>query len=226
MAAPLSARRVLFPTFAFNLEVARAPMVTQEAMIAEMRLQWWRDALDEIVKGQEVRAHEVATLLAQAISTQGAEALDRLVAARRWDIYRDPFEDEVHFDGYLRATGGALLWAQALALGVDNEHEENVLALGEASALARFFVAVPGLKALGKTPLLTPDPDWIAGKAQRALAIYAKALVELKPLRCPAFLDTVTAPLVLKRILKAPERVSDGSCDISPFRKRWALLRG
>ncbi|MCB1311397.1 MAG: squalene/phytoene synthase family protein, partial [Sedimentitalea sp.] len=45
MAAPVAARRVLFPLYAFNLEVARAPWVTQEPVIAEMRLQWWRDAL-------------------------------------------------------------------------------------------------------------------------------------------------------------------------------------
>ncbi|TNF18762.1 MAG: phytoene synthase, partial [Rhodobacteraceae bacterium] len=42
MAAPVAARARLFPLYAFNLEVARAPWVTQEPMIAEMRLQWWR----------------------------------------------------------------------------------------------------------------------------------------------------------------------------------------
>ena len=40
MAAPVSARAVLFPLFAMNIEVSRAPWVTQESMIAEMRLQW------------------------------------------------------------------------------------------------------------------------------------------------------------------------------------------
>ena len=38
MAAPVAARRVLFPLYALNVEIARAPWVTQEAMIAEMRL--------------------------------------------------------------------------------------------------------------------------------------------------------------------------------------------
>ena len=46
MAAPPAARARLFPLYAFNLEVARAPWVTQEPMIAEMRLQWWRDAVE------------------------------------------------------------------------------------------------------------------------------------------------------------------------------------
>ncbi|MEQ8366967.1 MAG: phytoene synthase, partial [Roseicyclus sp.] len=41
MAAPVDARRVLFPLYAFNIEVSRAPWVTAEPMIAEMRLQFW-----------------------------------------------------------------------------------------------------------------------------------------------------------------------------------------
>ena len=51
MAAPVETRKLLFPLYAFNVEVARAPWVTQETMIAEMRLQWWRDALEEVAKG-------------------------------------------------------------------------------------------------------------------------------------------------------------------------------
>ncbi|MEM7645152.1 MAG: squalene/phytoene synthase family protein, partial [Pseudomonadota bacterium] len=67
MAAPLGLRRMLFPLYAFNIEVARAPWVTQEPMIAEMRLQWWRDALEEIGAGGAVRRHEVVTPLAQIL---------------------------------------------------------------------------------------------------------------------------------------------------------------
>ena len=52
MTAPPDARAKLFPLYAFNLEVARAPWVTQEPMIAEMRLQFWRDALEEIAEGK------------------------------------------------------------------------------------------------------------------------------------------------------------------------------
>ena len=45
MAAPVTVRARLLPLYAFNLEVARAPWVTDEALIAEMRLQWWRDVV-------------------------------------------------------------------------------------------------------------------------------------------------------------------------------------
>jgi len=67
MASPVAARRVMFPLFAFNVEVSRAPWVTQEPMIAEMRLQWWRDVLEEIGAGAEVRKHEVVDALADVL---------------------------------------------------------------------------------------------------------------------------------------------------------------
>mgnify|MGYP003628551030 FL=1 len=109
MAAPVAARRVLFPIYAFNVEVARAPWVTEEPMIAEMRLQWWRDALEEMASGGTVRRHEVTLPLADVVDGDGARALDRLVAARRWDVYKDGFEDAEHFKEYLDATAGELM---------------------------------------------------------------------------------------------------------------------
>ncbi|MCE2750015.1 MAG: squalene/phytoene synthase family protein, partial [Rhodobacter sp.] len=107
MAAPVAARARLFPLYAFNLEVARAPWVTQEAMIAEMRLQWWRDTVESLAGQGPVRAHEVAAPLAQVVRGQGLPlaVMDRLVEARRWDIYREPFEDRAAFDAYLEDTG-------------------------------------------------------------------------------------------------------------------------
>ena len=75
MATPLEVRKTLFPIFAFNLEVARAPWVTKEPLIAEMRLQWWQDVLSEISDGRAVRRHEVATPLAISLTPAAAEVL-------------------------------------------------------------------------------------------------------------------------------------------------------
>ncbi|MFY9244816.1 MAG: squalene/phytoene synthase family protein, partial [Roseicyclus sp.] len=93
MAGPLAARRVLFPLYAFNIEVSRAPWVTGEPIIAEMRLQFWRDVIEELAAGRPPRAHEVIAPLAQAIPQSVIGGLDRLVAARQWDIYSEAFAD-------------------------------------------------------------------------------------------------------------------------------------
>ena len=82
MSAPLEARRVLLPIYAATAEVARAPWMTQEPVIAEMRLQWWRDVFEEIEHGR-ARKHEVVDALAEVLTPKGAEALDLMVLARR-----------------------------------------------------------------------------------------------------------------------------------------------
>jgi len=51
MAAPADVRGRLFVLYALNLEVAKAPFVTKEPMIAEMRLQFWRDVVADAAAG-------------------------------------------------------------------------------------------------------------------------------------------------------------------------------
>ena len=65
MAAPEKLRPYYFVIFAFNVEISRAPYITKEPMIAEIRLQWWLDVLDEIIGEIAVRKHSVATPLSK-----------------------------------------------------------------------------------------------------------------------------------------------------------------
>ncbi|MDC0115990.1 squalene/phytoene synthase family protein [Octadecabacter sp.] len=214
MAAPVDARRVLFPLYAFNVEVARAPWVTEEPMIAEMRLQWWRDALEEIASGGAVRRHEVTTPLAEVLDVEAAQTLDRLVSARRWDIYKDAFEDAAHFDEYLTATTGVLMAQAARLLG-----EGDIKKFGYTTGLVRFLQAVPALEAAGRVPLIDGRAKAIGALAQSVLADADR------PHRGPATLEGWQTKAVLAQIAKQPERVAQGAVGLSPFRKKWRLLR-
>ena len=229
MAAPVQARRVLFPLYAFNVEVARAPWVTEEPMIAEMRLQWWRDALEEIAEAKQVRKHEVTVPLADAISPDIARYLDRLVQARRWDIYKDAFEDENHFDDYLMRTGGFLMWSAASALGVDAspELENSITAFGKASAFVRFLQAVPALEARGRIPLVDGRAEAIAEKARGLKAqISADRVLRRKTTGTarPALLEGWQTQPLLDQIVRNPTRVGDGAIGLSEARRRLRLL--
>ena len=46
--APAGRREDLFALYAFNLEVAKTAEVVSEAMVGRIRLQWWREAIEEI----------------------------------------------------------------------------------------------------------------------------------------------------------------------------------
>ena len=174
MAAPPAARARLFPLFAFNLEVARAPWVTQEPLIAEMRLQWWRDVVENAASGA-ARAHEVAGPLHELIRTANLPlpVLDALIAARRWDIHSEPHDDVAALSDYLEATGAGLMWLAARALGAPDGAETAVRAYGWAAAAAGYLRAAPDLVARGRKPL--PDGLEAASLARKGLAKLADA---------------------------------------------------
>ena len=225
MAAPVAARGVLFPVYAFNVEVARAPWVTQEPMIAEMRLQWWVDALDEIRAGDVVRRHEVVTPLARVLDATGAGLLADLIEARNWDIARDPFEDEAHFARYIEATSGNLIRAAARALG---PADEDVLRdAGFALGLANWFRAIPALEAAGHKPLPDGRPETVRALAVEGLRRLAKARAGragVSSAAAPALLPLWEAGPVLRAAMRRPGAVAEGALDPAPARSRFMLM--
>jgi phytoene/squalene synthetase len=226
LAAPSEARAVLLPLYAFNVEVSRAPWVTQEPMIAEMRLQWWRDALEEIAEGRPVRAHEVVGELAPLLDAEGARILDRAAAARRWDIYRDPFEDEAHFAEYLDATAGGLMWAAARALGAGPEAEPVVRDFGWGAGLAAFLRAIPALDARGRKPLPDGRPGAVQTLAREGLARIARARRSRHGISraAPALYAGWQAAPILRQAAADPMRVAAGTLGLSEFSRRARLL--
>jgi len=230
MAAPLAARGRLLVIYAFNLEVARAPWVTAEPMIAEMRLQWWRDVVAEAEAGRPARAHEVAAPLAGLIGAAGlpVEVMDRLILARRWDVYRDAFADEAALEAYLEETGAGLMWLAGRALGAGAGDEAALRAFGWAAALAGYLRAVPELEARGRIPLLDGRPEAVAALAGRGLARVAAARAGLRRLPRavrPATLAGWQAAPLLQLVVAEPARVVEGRLQLSEFARRFGLLR-
>lgn len=224
MAAPVSARRVLFPIYAFNVEVARAPWVTVEPLIAQMRLQWWQDALDEIASGGMVRRHEVVVPLAQVLDAEGARLLMAVVAARQHDIEVRPFAAEPDLYSFLQDTGGALMWVAARALGSDQEARAR--GLGQISALANYLLAVPELLARGRRPLPDDRPAAIAALGNQWTEAAAADWFRERPGRPMRIAERAgwRAGTLLRRAAANPQSVLDGTLAESDFRRRLGLL--
>jgi 15-cis-phytoene synthase len=228
MAAPVDARAALLPLYALNLEVARAPWVTKEAMIAEMRLQWWRDVVADAAQGR-TRAHEVAGPLATLIRQQDlpVAVIDRLIAARRWDIYSDPFEDRAAFDAYLEDTGAGLMWLSARALGAPDDCEPACRGFGWAVGLSAYLRAVPDLEARGRFPLVDGRAEAVAMLATDGVQRIAAARAGLRRLPKGARAALIAgwqAEAVLKQAARQPWRVAEGALGLSEFARRGLLL--
>ncbi|WP_370272774.1 squalene/phytoene synthase family protein [Pseudooceanicola nitratireducens] len=221
MAAPVPARAVLFPLYAFNIEVARAPWVTGEPMIAQMRLQWWRDALAEIAAGGVVRRHEVVTPLALAIRAEDVPALDRLVASRERDILGERFADEAELWSYLEATAGGLIEVAARRLGGGAALAPSA---GRALGLVNWLMAVSALRAAGRQPL--PEGADIAALAKEGAAAFdvvARGLPGLTASARGAFLPLAGFRGVLRRAARDVAAVEEDRLEPGPFAARLRL---
>ncbi|MBV7409974.1 squalene/phytoene synthase family protein [Maritimibacter sp. DP1N21-5] len=223
MTAPVPDREILFPLYAFNLEVAKAPWMTQEPIIAQMRLQFWRDALDEIEAGATPRAHEVVQPLSEAIHRRDIPlgALRGMIDARLADISREPFTDVSLLWTYLEKGAGGLMVASCAGLGFDTR--DPALTLGRAQGLANFITALPDMKAHGWSPVA---PEGLSRMAQTALTDIAALKGVDFATATPAARAAWRARGTLTRFLRDPE----GPLVESEFARRsslaWKALRG
>lgn len=144
--APAERRAAVIALYAFNYEVARIRESVREPMLGLMRLQWWRDALDEIYTGAPPRHHEVVEPLAAAIAAyRPARAhFTALLDARARDMDDTPPESLAALEGYAAATAGSLNQLALDFLGVDDERTHAAArAIGIAYALGGLLVAAP-----------------------------------------------------------------------------------
>lgn len=115
--APADRRESLFALYAFNAELARIRESVSEALLGEIRLQWWRDTLATLHGGGEI-AHPVAVALGTAMRSHGLsrDRLDRLIDARAADLVDEPPADLAALEAYVEGTAGmlAILAVEAL----------------------------------------------------------------------------------------------------------------
>ena len=131
---------------AIQIELRRIPSIVSEPPLGEIRLQWWREALDEIVAGRPARAHPAVSLLAACGGFDaGARALaERLIDARARLLYEPQFSSLDDLRNFLKDAEAPLALLSIHA--ASDIAAEDAAMLGEAYALARFApVLAPAL---------------------------------------------------------------------------------
>ena len=226
MTAPMPGRADLMVLYAFNLEIARAPWVTAEPMIAQMRLQWWLDALDEIATGATVRDHEVVTPLAALVRRAALPGgpLRRMVEARGRDIEARPLADLPALWDYLDATAGSLTRLAAQSLGAEGAALDTAQRFGRAAGAAQYLRARPELIAAGRD-LMPEAEDSAAQLIREARADLARARAERT--RIPrAAAPALAAGWLSDHWLRAAEGAAPDQplAPPSEFRRRAGLL--
>jgi len=154
--APARRRGSLAALYLVNHEIAKTGERVTEPMMGQIRLQWWREALERLYQGERA-GHPAADLLApllgpEAEATRPPFALfDTLLEARENDLNSAPFDQVDPFTAYLDATSGGLMHIAAYLCAPDH-------AAGEACESA----ARTGGRAWGITGIIRALPFWAA----------------------------------------------------------------
>lgn len=183
----LEARADIVALYAFNYELARVAGGVSNALMGEIRLTWWREAMEEIAAGGVPRQHPTVQAIAGA--RLDPLALAALAEARFADLDAGPPADEAAVLAYVDATAGALavLAARRLEAATD---PHAVKGAARAYGLA-------GLWRLQQAGASRLPPAWTGADVAGRVAGHLKAArAELKSLPLAAFPAVAPAALV------------------------------
>lgn len=244
--APAERRPLLFALYAFNHELAHVAEVVREPMIGEIRLAWWREAVEEARDGRP-RAHDVVRGLAEMFARSGPplDPFEAMIDARSFDVNPDVFPDLAALETYASATSGSLM-RLAVSVLLDGEAVGAIAgdagtayglagilrAIGFHAARRKLFLPRDLLDAVGLSP-----EDIFAGKSAAKLdtvvsAIAARARTRLTAARAqhtprhalPALMPAALVPLYLKRLMRRSFDPLRDKSNVPLFRKQIAFM--
>jgi phytoene synthase len=172
------ARADVIALYALNYELSRAADVATQPLVGEMRIAWWREAVDEVFEGRTARRHPVVLALEDAAkrAVLPRERLEAMIDARLRDLEPWPLEPP-EVEPYVDRTAGALMALAAGALAPEAD-PHAVRHAARAWGLA-------GLQRLGRLPAEWSGEE-VIGRVDRALAEARRELAGLPVRAFPA----------------------------------------
>lgn len=249
--APEDKRPHLMALYAFNLELARVPDLVSEPTLGEIRLQWWRETIEQMFAGQGVD-HPVARALSETVAAARLPqaTFETMIEARRFDLYREPVPDIAFLEGYAGETAAALIQLASVVLC-----GERAAATAEAAGhagVAMTIVAILRAFALHRARgrVLIPDAMLarhritaddvlndtgrvgLAGcltelrqKARDHLASARASATGMPGEALPAFLPVALLDLYLDRMARPGLDPYGEIAEVSQLRRQWRLWR-
>jgi phytoene synthase len=249
--APEDKRAALFALYGFNAEIAGVRDRIREPLPGEVRLQWWRDAIDA-GGGEAVAGNPLAEALTAAIAACDLprQAFDNYLEARIFDLYDDPMPSRTDLEGYCGETASVLI--QLAALILDREQAPRFAALaghaGCAQAITGLLLLMPRhcargqcfvpadvLAAAGSSPesFLAEKGGATAGSvvaamtalAREHLAAFREEAPSLPAALRPAYLPLALTAAYLDRIERFGARVASETPRMPLWQRHWLIYR-
>ena len=228
--APNRARDGLMVLAAFHGEIARIPLTVREPGVADILLQWWRDALatpPRTATGNPVADAMLETMRAHRLP---ADMLMGIIDGYERGLEAGTFTNATAIDAYAAATQGAAFSLAAQILGnVGSGASPLLRAAGQAYGRVQLLRALPLLLGLGRNPFGDGDVDTIVPSLlQQARSELARAR-QLATVAPATMLYAILPVALLEPYLAALERlgvhVAVERADISALTRAWRLLK-
>lgn len=182
-----AARADVIALLGLNYELARVAGGVSNALMGEIRITWWREAMEEIAAGKPPRKHPNVEAL--AASKFDPNALAALAEARFSDLDEGPLRDEAAVLAYVDSTAGAL--AVLAARRLDPSADPHAV---KGAARAFGLTGLWRLKQTGRSRL--PEAWTQADVAARVETQLKAARAEVRGLPVAAFPAVAPAALV------------------------------
>ena len=248
--APVDVQEDLLALAAFAGEIARIPGDVSQPMIGEIRIQWWRDALET---SDGAVGHPIADALSSALRRREVpfEVIHRILDAQIERLADRPFDDLDRLVAHLAAFDGGTFEAAWRMFGGHGPAPPVLAEAGVVYGLSRCLIEAPAELAQGRIvlPARLIERHGVAahtgadnpagnglGAGWRAVQNELAAAVEARLMRlvrgyqeADRLVRFAALPIALVRpYLKASKRgeiTSLRAIDIAPFSRVWRIWR-
>ena len=224
--APRAVRRDLVALAAFSAELVHARDVVRDPMIGEIRLQWWRDALLALARGERT-ANPVADALGVAMHRHNLAPAMLQVPIEAWSRQLQMLGGADQCGEIIAAKAEEALFKAALSilgLPVSPASEAACADAGVAYGIARRGTTIRTAEhAHGSPRHDLVQAMW--NQAREALVAARRRVSELGPGALVAFLPLV----MVEPYLRVQEQVNANQlghvADITPLSRVWRIWR-
>jgi phytoene synthase len=243
--APEAVRADLFAIYAFNYEIAKIAETVRNPVAGQIRLQWWRERIEEIYAGAPART-ETGTALASAVARHGLDRslFDDLIDARESDLDPAPFSGLPQVEAYADATSGNVMRLAARVLGAGGTLDKVAREAGIAYAVTGLLRALPFHAAHSHIAMpademaragVTPD-QLLGGRMSPAIATVIARMSDVAAAHyhrvkrterrfLPAILPSALVPAFIRILNRSGFDAYRDSAEIAGYRRQWILLR-
>jgi len=246
--APAALRPHLFAIYAFDEEISRVPDAVTEPLAGEIRLQWWRDAIEGRAEG--AAGNPVARAVRSAIAEHELprDLFHAAIDARGFELSGEAMADRERLEAYLDATAGSTMGLAVHLLSPASAPAlaPAVLSAARAAGLVRLLRNLPRHASGGRVYLPAErleahggsPADVLRGEAtpavRKVIAELAGWIGEFMAAQkgqripgaaMPAFLEAAVVPAHLRELGRPGYEPFRRPLDIGRLRSLWLIWR-